>query len=436
MNATRTAMLFVSLLAASAAAENVALDGMAKDPHLWSLPIEQFMQRYRDAEFRWVAVHETARSAATNTTFAGLRAWETIVHCSSGRPARIVYSLYNRGDAGSLIEPAYDRLVAEIQSNLTALAGARGETPRDIQGPANMKIMRSSWALAGTRMHLEWSFTPARRVSGISQPFRSEYVRVVLAPGRGASAAATEALAPVRMNVLDLRAKVTRNENGDVSITGIPMVDQGDKGYCAAAVTERVLRYFGQDIDQHKVAQIANTTTEMGTSPENLVKALRRISSSLDLNMRAYETFEFDDFDKLLKDYNRVAIKEDHPQIQIGHFLIVTDVYDMMEPEILKNARMKKSGEMQRFMETIRENVDAGVPLLWSVIVGKFEENPRLPIKHASGHLRLIHGYHPKQRYVIYSDTWGAGHERKYMPLEEAWAITTGLYTMKPVGVR
>jgi hypothetical protein len=37
------------------------------------------------------------------------------------------------------------------------------------------------------------------------------------------------------------------------------MVDQGEKGYCVVASVERVLRYYGGTVDQHELAQIANS---------------------------------------------------------------------------------------------------------------------------------------------------------------------------------
>jgi hypothetical protein len=33
----------------------------------------------------------------------------------------------------------------------------------------------------------------------------------------------------------------------------------------------------------------------------------------------------------------------------------------------------------------------------------------------------------------VYSDSWGAGHERKTMPLADALYITTGLYVLSPI---
>ena len=47
---------------------------------------------------------------------------------------------------------------------------------------------------------------------------------------------------------------------GDVFVDNVPMVDQGQKGYCAAASAERVLRYYGVEIDEHQVAEAAGTT--------------------------------------------------------------------------------------------------------------------------------------------------------------------------------
>jgi hypothetical protein len=47
--------------------------------------------------------------------------------------------------------------------------------------------------------------------------------------------------------------------------------------------------------------------------------------------------------------------------------------------------------------------------------------------------MRLIIGYNLKTREILYSDSWGAGHELKRMALDDAWAITTGLATVEPL---
>ena len=46
--------------------------------------------------------------------------------------------------------------------------------------------------------------------------------------------------------------------------------------------------------------------------------------------------------------------------------------------------------------------------------------------------MRLIIGYNRTTSEVIYTDTWGAGHEFKRMDLKDAMSVTTALYTIEP----
>ena len=47
--------------------------------------------------------------------------------------------------------------------------------------------------------------------------------------------------------------------------------------------------------------------------------------------------------------------------------------------------------------------------------------------------MRLIVGYNAKTEEILYSDSWGAGHELKRMKADDAWTITTGLMTVEPL---
>jgi hypothetical protein len=64
---------------------------------------------------------------------------------------------------------------------------------------------------------------------------------------------------------------VERLASGDVKLRGIPMVDQGEKGYCVVASLERVLRYYGAAVDQHELAQLANSDGNAGTSMDAML---------------------------------------------------------------------------------------------------------------------------------------------------------------------
>jgi hypothetical protein len=63
-------------------------------------------------------------------------------------------------------------------------------------------------------------------------------------------------------------------------------------------------------------------------------------------------------------------------------------------------------------------------------MAGKVTETP--PVETVGGHLRLIIGYSTQRGQVLYTDTWGAGHELKRMKMDDAWAITQGLFVIEP----
>jgi Peptidase_C39 like family len=98
---------------------------------------------------------------------------------------------------------------------------------------------------------------------------------------------------------------------------------------------------------------------------------------------------------------------------------------------VLKEVRTHSRAELGRFQREIQQHIDQGIPLLWSVQLGIVAE-PGIP-QNAGGHMRLIIGYNTKTGALIFSDTWGAGHEQKRMTMEEGWTITTGMAAIEPI---
>ena len=101
-----------------------------------------------------------------------------------------------------------------------------------------------------------------------------------------------------------------------------------------------------------------------------------------------------------------------------------------MKPKVVKKMRMKDF-RWKKFMTGVKTQVDLGIPVFWGVTLGLFPE-PGLP-QTAGGHMRLIIGYNDRKNEILYSDSWGAGHELKRMPAEWAWTITHSLMYMKPL---
>ena len=74
--------------------------------------------------------------------------------------------------------------------------------------------------------------------------------------------------------------------------------------------------------------------------------------------------------------------------------------------------------------------VGDGIPLLWSLGLGKFPEQPPLTRQASGGHMRLIIGFDKENLY--FTDSWGAGHELGSMSIRNAFDATNGLFAMHP----
>lgn len=75
------------------------------------------------------------------------------------------------------------------------------------------------------------------------------------------------------------------------------------------------------------------------------------------------------------------------------------------------------------------------LPLLWALLFGEKPEDPQLARQTRGGHMRLVIGYNLAKNQVIFTDSWGAGHELKRMNLLDAYDVTMGLYSMAPGGL-
>ena len=147
----------------------------------------------------------------------------------------------------------------------------------------------------------------------------------------------------------------------------------------------------------------------------------------------------WEDVEKRLKEYNKAAKHLKKPELNMNDYVTVSghsrtvDIGDMeksMDPKVQKAMSMKDKAGYAKFIRGIREQTVRGVPLFWSVQLGVYPE-PGIP-QTAGGHMRLIIGYNEEKGEIIYSDTWGAGHERKHMPDDWAWTITHNLFFLNP----
>lgn len=401
---------------------------------------------------------DASRTTAMSTerdslSFGSFSVYEARVFWKDNKMSRVEVSLYNKGDAiDSLSQKSFEVLIKNATSLLNAKFGNGVSLPQE--RPSNHMLVKAKrWSSSLVLAQLQWAFTKPHRDRGSYIPFSSEYLRITLIPASGFAAADNAALSGKSILVKAkgksaLRKNIVRDAKGDVYISGIQMVDQGNKGYCAASTGERVLRYYGLLVDQHQVAQLAETSAQSGTSFEGLAEAIQKIGRSFSLDqdvlIRSSGGGDFSKSDTAedLKVYNKIAKRmgmatidwHDHATLVGVNTLSIdiNSIWSAMDPNVLLEARKSQRARFEAFSRDITKFIDSGIPLMWSCLVGLYPEVPDLGIMGVFGHMRLIIGYNKRTKEILYSDSWGAGHELKRMPIDMAWAMTKGLIVLKP----
>ena len=372
-------------------------------------------------------------------TWHGLKVWETKVYFDKGgeeeRISRVELSLYNRGDAGIAVMdvPALKAEIATVAKKLDPAAKkANPEKTTLRSGGAQYRRRFDSVDPTG---ELVWGLSAAD-----SNKNRAvEYLRLTLAP-KGAVKAKRGSAVKKPAGVVGrakIKDNVTKSPNGDVFIDNVPMVDQGQKGYCSAAVSERVLRYYGNQIDEHEIAQQAGTQAQGGTSVEKMKETVTAIGEKNGLGFQSVVSMSagIGDLEDEVARYNKAAKAEKKPELSLaqftrGNMIYVSEMREAMEPKVIYRMR-QKDARLKKFSSGIRQQVNAGIPVFWGVTLGIFPERGVNP-QSVGGHMRLIIGYNDKKKEILYTDTWGEGHELKRMPEDWAFAITHDAFFLKP----
>ena len=432
-------LLHAQKSAATSGSAPVMLDALISGDTPWEMTPDQLETAMKPARTQWLSVQkEQARFFGSYAIWNGaIPVKEAVVEFQNGKLFRVNLSIFNRGDndSGSFANRAEFEKQLEVWK--TAITAKAGVQPVDLgrQNASAVKATGFSWSKAPSVFLLEYSAQKDAKATGVA--FRPEFVRLRVSAfqkqiGLG-SAAATMASTGKRVSKAALLANITKDPSGDVFLSNVPMVDQGPKGYCAVATAERVFRYYGMPVDQHEMAQVADTKEGGGTNPDAMLKALTALQGRLHVHVRAISKWEYAEFSRMITDYNREAKKNKKPEINLAgmHTIDIGAIYGSMDPASLKESKtVKKKGDFEKFKREIAEKIDKGIPVMWGVELGLYPE-AEIPQAHG-GHMRLIIGYNNKTNEIIYSDSWGEKHAMKRMPSDNAFPMTTGLYFMEP----
>ena len=142
----------------------------------------------------------------------------------------------------------------------------------------------------------------------------------------------------------EVKKNVKKDEEGFTYIDGIPMVDQGQKGYCVVATAGRIVRYYGLDMTQHDFAQLASSDSKNGTHIEQLMTMFKEINNKLRLKGKIL----FDsDIRGIIDNYNIYASKQEKPtllQLAGAHARMISG-YNLETNEIIYSDSWGKDHE-------------------------------------------------------------------------------------------
>lgn len=386
-------------------------------------------------------------------TLFGKPVLEWRANLRDGLLCRMDVSFYNKGD--NTKEVLEEDFFDQVKQCIAAIERAtKAPSRKPVLKPAGTQRRYEVWEQEFRTdkglLVLSWAFSRQKRRRGIQEPFRAEYINASYIPANEKPSAIFEAKVP---GELALRNRVKREPSQDVWIDTIPMVDQGQKGYCAVSTAERIFGYYNLSVDQHFFAMLAETERGGGTSFGGISRALESAGRKYQFDvvelvtpLRSHKDFSRTEMGKTFAAYNRVAPRED--RLKLDSFKTVTansssldiqSIYEAYKPEILRKARtVGQAGAYNKFKNDVKHYINAGIPLMWSCFVGIYPEVPSLNVSGGGigGHIRLIVGYNAKTDEILYSDTWGRGHEKKRMTSATAWAMTTGLCVVKPRSIR
>lgn len=420
-----------------------SLDALFKGKSLWSISGEQLEKEYRGKGFRWLsnkkdramishhgrgvvgasAIVETGSGKGEPLTICAgvVPVGEVTLDLQKGVVAGVNFSIWNRGDDEKIEMKRFGGYVNKLEEEITAMVGQKPVKKTRGKSGAS-QAQRLVWNRGATLWKLDSKYEV---IDG--GEFKAEFIRLSMYPNAGIPLGSDPDVNTAKTTKLALAERVKRPTNGDVYLDSVPMVDQGEKGYCALASAERVFRYYGIECDQHELAQVSGSG-KLGTNPQELQETLHKLRAQFRVRVRDLVHWNSEDYVKFTEAYNRSARKVGAKTCPPDYYLAT---FKGLDAAVLKEARAQFGG-YEKFKRHVSQSINNGLPLLWGLELGVFPENGVPPRQAGGGHMRIIIGYNEKKDELIFSDSWGAGHETKRMNLRDAQAVTNGLYVIEP----
>lgn len=399
--------LCLSVLSSAAALAADLADALQSGT-LWTLPQTELVDKYLNGVmYRNVDAGTMRLKAAGALTIGELSPNEIdwIWDEKKEHPASLLIVLYNKGDDGNIDKKEFNQRVKDALAALDAVCGVKGKKKNVAAKESGVKLKAWVWEWENGAAMLE-----AHDTGKGKKDYEAEFIRLRMAKDAAGLERGSASDAGSRRELL---ANVKRTEEGDVWIDNIPMIDQGEKGYCLPATVARIFSYYGMDgVDMHAMASMCDTVAGGGTTIGGMMEALEKIGSRFHVRvMTMKDKGKKPGPEEIVESYNKLAKRKGKPASR--GFIGVADrdidnALSIFDQEILEESFPVKKAAMKKWFRPVYKSIDSGIPVLWGI----------------PGHMRLIIGYNDAKGLIYYSDSWGAGHEKKKMSALNAYMIT------------
>jgi hypothetical protein len=192
---------------------------------------------------------------------------------------------------------------------------------------------------------------------------------------------------------------VQKLPNGDVIIDNIPMIEQGDRGYCAMGTLAMVMRYYGLSLNIDLIAAKAGYR-QGDVSNASIIPTYQACAREGKLKLRVDDKFDFKKAQKnILKGYPMIAARQ------------FDRVRDTFHTEFARRYALDP--------QAILPKPDR-------------QERQRWPGKTGSNHASLITGFNETRKEILFTESWGERMRNRRMLAEEMEATAWEVYYFTP----
>lgn len=332
----------------------------------------------------------------------GRRPYAISLSAQGGKVAALNIIFANKGDSvGQFVAGAPGKRARRTEQILRDYRKAISDDEKALDGllgsladPSAAENAGSSGKMQERARRRDWNTHALLLVS-----VKDEYVALRIVPARELDDAASGGRISVRELREKLSACVQRRDNGDVVISGIPMVDQGPKGFCVPATMERMLRHLGIPADMYILAMAANTQPGGGTTVQDVTFA---VSDTVRRNAR-----------RIINVSGRPDPSNLAKWIDGG----IPVLWALRTSESV-NAQINERARARQGVADWKQ---------WADAVKQERRDARKQAKDAmEGHVCLITGYNRATGEIALSDSWGPAYQERWITAEEADALSQG----------